>query len=167
MAGAFFFKRSSSARRPLTLALDSAGSIRSNCLSWLPATFFFNRAASALRNDVISLSLAWIAAWALVVGVDLFLGRCRDLDVFGTGENARERVVIGCGNRVVLVVVAAGAGHGESQEPATQRVDAVGVLVVLLGIAVIDRPAGEKAQGRQAVRTIGPIERDRRRSVRE
>ena len=74
LAGAFFFNRSSSALRAFTLALASAGSIRSICLSWFPVTFCFNRAASALRNDVISLSLAWIAAWALSYASTCSLG---------------------------------------------------------------------------------------------
>ena len=41
------------------------------------------------------------------------------------------------------------------RKPRVKRVDAVGVLVVLLGVAVVDRPAGEEAQGRQAVEPFG------------
>ncbi len=93
-----------------------------------------------------------------VVRLDLLLGCGGDFDVFGAGENARQGVVIGRRDRVVLVVVAAGAGNGQAQEAAGQRVDAIGVLVVLLGVAVVDRPTGEEAQGRQAVKPIGPVE---------
>src|SRR5206468_568623 len=87
-----------------------------------------------------------------------FLARFqRQLNVVRAGEHARQAVVIPRRNRVVLVVVAAGARDGQAQEAARHRVDAVVDLVELLGVAVVDRPRRAKAERRQVGDAVGQV----------
>ena len=51
-------------------------------------------------------------------------------------EDAGERVVVVLRNRIVLVIVAAGATHGQSQEAASDHVDSI---VTLIGARDFDR----------------------------
>ena len=94
-------------------------------------------------------------AQRLLDGLDLGLRNERQLDIFGAGEYARQRVVIDGRDRIVLVIVAAGAGDGQSEEAAGQRVDPVGNLVHSVPVAVIDRAAGKVAQGRKPLVLAG------------
>ena len=153
-----FLQRSSSALQGFHLGLGFGRQHPLDLLELVSRDLLFQSLGFRLqeRRDLFVLGLD--RGLGFVVRLDLLLGRRGDFDVFGAGENARQRVVIGCRDRVVLVVVAAGAGDRKPQEAAGQRVDAVGVLVVFLGVAVVDRPTGEKAQGRQAIKTIGPVE---------
>ena len=70
-------------------------------------------------------------------------------------EDAREGVVILSRNRVELMIVAAGAGDGQSEEAAGQGINAVVQFVSGsaggVGVLVVLRPQAEEAQGRLVV----------------
>ncbi len=66
---------------------------------------------------------------------------------FAAGENTIKRIIVGRGDRVVLVIVAAGAGHRQTQEAAGHGVDPVIDLVV--NVAVKHPAEGQKPHGRQ------------------
>ena len=77
--------------------------------------------------------------------------------ILGVQEDAGERVVVGLRNGIVLVVVAARAGHGEAEETAGDHIDAV---VALVGagyfhrtVVVIPGAEAEEAGGRQRLVT--------------
>ena len=63
------------------------------------------------------------------------------------GKDAVEGVVIGGGDRLVFVIVAAGTGDGEPHQPAGHQIDAIVDDVVL--VAEKRAPDGEKSQRRQ------------------
>src|SRR5205085_1835105 len=77
--------------------------------------------------------------------------------VFGAGDDAGQRVVVLRRDRVELVVVAAGARHRQAEEGARQGVDAVVVLVELLGVAVVDGAEREEAQRWQPLQAVGAV----------
>ena len=157
LGGAFFFKPSSSARRPASFFLASAGKHALDRLELVALHFQLQSLGFRLQEGGDLLVLGLNRRLSGLVGVDRFLGHGGLFDVFGAGEDTFERIVIGGRNRVVLVVMAAGTGDGEPQEAAGQRVDPVGVLVVPLGVSVIDRSASEEAQGRETLgRGRGP-----------
>ena len=60
-----------------------------------------------------------------------------------------EGVVVGGGDRIELVVVAAGAGNGEAERGLSQRVDALvdGVVGVLEALADGDEAEGGETPG--------------------
>ena len=83
------------------------------------------------------------------------LGNARILVVGGVQEDAGERVVVGLRNGIVLMIVAARAGDGESEEAAGNHVDAV---VTFIGaghfdgaVVVIPGAEAEEAGGRQVL----------------
>ena len=88
----------------------------------------------------------------LVLGDD-GLRRGRVLFVRRVVENPGKGVVIGLRNRVVLVIVAAGAANGQAHEPARNDVDAVvpfvGASDFKSAVVVVPRPKAEEAGGRQ------------------
>ncbi len=149
LGGAFFLRSASSARRTFSFAFAVASLERLSC----PSPPSVQRRLALRTCDLLVLGRD--RGLGLVIGIDLLLRHRGHLEVVGAGEDALERVVIGGGDRVVLVVVAAGAGDRQAEEAASQGIDAVGVLVELVAVAVIDRPAGKEAQGRQAVEALG------------
>ena len=86
----------------------------------------------------------------LLVGLGFVLFRNRIFVIVGVVEDAGEGIVVVRADGVVLVVVAAGAAHGEAQEPARRDVDAVVALVGArhrrIGDVVVPGTAPEKAQ---------------------
>ena len=66
-----------------------------------------------------------IAMSDLRVLVEHLLGNLRILVIRGIQEDAGQRVVVGGGNRIVLVIVAAGARYRQSQKTARDHVDTV------------------------------------------
>ncbi len=96
------------------------------------------------------------------VFVDDRLRRQRVLVVLGVQEHAGQRVVVLGGNGIVLVVVAAGAAHGEAQEAAAHRVHAVVALVGVgdldRAVVVVPRPQPQEPERRQVAHAIAALE---------
>ena len=81
--------------------------------------------------------------------VDDLLRRSRIFLVNGVVEDAGQSVVVGLRNRIVLMIVAAGARNRETQEPAGDRIHAVVPLIgarnLIRAIVVIPRAETEEA----------------------
>ena len=76
---------------------------------------------------------------------------------YGALMNAVERVVVGGGDGIVLVVMAAGAAEREAEDAATERVDRVGEVEVLeVGVrrVTVALAHGEEAGGRDEVGVV-------------
>jgi hypothetical protein len=71
------------------------------------------------------------------------------------GEDAVERIVVGCGDRIELMVVAAGARDGQAEEALRRGVDALvdGVVVVLEALA--DGDEAERGETRVVLGEVG------------
>ncbi len=84
---------------------------------------------------------------------DDFLGHDRPFLVLRAGEDSGQAVVILHRDRVVFVIVAAGAGDGQAQDAAGQRIDSVvpfvgGRLGLLDVLRVVDRTECEQTERR-------------------
>ena len=81
------------------------------------------------------------------VGVRRRLKRGLQCRLHGTAKDAVERIVVGHGNRIVFMFVAAGAGNGEPHQAACGHVDAV--IKDVMDVAGKPRAQREEAQGRE------------------
>ena len=118
--------------------------------------------ASMLVNSA-SISRFCLSCFLLrLVLLDDGLRRERILVVFGVEEDAGERVVVLGRNRVVLVVVTAGAADGQAEHAAADGIDAIVALVGVRdldgAVVVVPRPEAEEAQRRQMPHALRPVE---------
>ncbi len=157
MGGEVFFKRFNAAQRG-RFFLGLGGQRSLELLELIGRQLLFQPRGFGFQERADLIFLGFNGRLAFVVGFDLLFAGGRHLGVFGAGEDAFQGVVIGRGNRVVLVVVATGTRDGKPQEPAGEGIDPVGILVELLGVSVVDRPASKEAQGRQPLGALGPLD---------
>ena len=107
---------------------------------------------SPLRVDVLAQGLAlWRGGFleSVVAGDGLGVNQQRALKrFFAGGKNSVERIVIGDGNGIVLVIVAARARHGEAEQATRHRVN---LVINLVGRVVAKHAAErEEAHAREA-----------------
>ena len=102
-----------------------------------------------------------LAKLLLVVGADGGGGGAGPADdrvderVDGGGEDAVQGVVVGGGDRVELVVVAAGAGDGQAEEALGRRVDALVDRVVVVVEALAHGDEAERGEARVVLGQVG------------
>ena len=112
-----------------------------------------------LADEVIPLRLQWLAFRQILrvrfrIGGNAEEGQFVRLD--GTGEDTVEGVIIARGNRIVLVVVAASAAHGQRHRPPRNRINAVVDRVVDV---VLELPAnGQEPKTGQRLFVLAKVE---------
>ena len=112
-----------------------------------------------LLDEVIPPRLQWLE-FRQILRVGLRIrGHADDRQLVGldgTGEDTVEGVIIARGNRIVLVVVATSAAHGERQHPPRNRINAVvkGVVNVVLELPA----AGQEPKTGQSLFVLAKVE---------